>query len=248
MEEPAEREPPCYTDLSHGPDDTGATVEDQVVVTMEEVDQAITRNAPDTDMSRSDMKTIKRLTETVLKHNVREQGVPPTELQREITIAHVVTNLSKTKLEVQAAAVSNLAAQPTVAGGDSTNSVTARAVLGSSPAKQSITQRVQIGVWTTISSSGEPDQQVLAYADQVPKALACMVVWLIVTFFIATPLTLLWTAPALNGIVQVKRLCLINLIKCPYAVSYVVSYAICFLYYMFYAVSCRHEETSRKAI
>ncbi len=197
--ESEEREPPCYTDLSHGWDDTGAAVEEQVVVTMEEVDQAITRNAPQADMSRNDMKTIKRLTETVLRRSAREQGVLPTELQREITIAHVITNFNKTKMEVQAAASQVITPSTTIAGSNA-NTVAAR-TLGSSPVKK--TQRVQIGVWTTISTTGDNNQQVLAYADQVPKALACMIMWLIISFFIGTPLTLLWTIPALNGIIQV---------------------------------------------
>ena len=73
--------------------------EDEIVVTLEEVNTAIAQNAPRTVLTPEQKETIKRLTESILKRNAREQGVLPTALQREITLAHVVTNFNKTRLQ-----------------------------------------------------------------------------------------------------------------------------------------------------
>ncbi len=196
------RAPPSYADLTHDRNDTGATIdlEDQVIVTLEEVDQAIARNTPQANFSRNDMKTVKRLTEAVLRRNVREQRVPPTELQKEITIAHVITNFNKTKADVQAAA-----SQPShVSFNASANGEAHNIIMNTSPACKPRQKREQIGVWTTISSDESHSHQILAYADQVPKAIVCMTIWLLITVFVGSPATLFWTVPALYSILQVR--------------------------------------------
>ena len=72
---------------------------DQIVVTLKEVNTAIAQNAPGTVLTPEQKETIKRLTESILKRNVREQGVLPTALQREITLAHVVTKFNRTRFQ-----------------------------------------------------------------------------------------------------------------------------------------------------
>ena len=99
--------PPSYSEatVSYGSvagnlEQTGKDMrplEDQIIVTLKEVNTAIAQNAPRTALTSAQRETIKRLTESILKRNVREQGVLPTALQREITLAHVVTKFNKTR-------------------------------------------------------------------------------------------------------------------------------------------------------
>ncbi len=192
------RAPPSYSDLTHDSNDTATILEDQVIVTLEEVDQAIARNTPQADFSRNDMKTMKRLIEAVLRRNVREQRVLPTELQKEITIAHVITNFNKTKADVQAAA-----SQPSNVSFNASATGEVH-ILNTTPACKPHPKREQIGVWTTISSDESHSNQILAYADQVPNAIVCMTIWLLITFFVGSPVTLFWTVPALYSIFQVR--------------------------------------------
>ena len=227
-----------------------------MVVLLEEVDEAISRNTPHSDITRGDMRTIQRIAESILKRNVREQGVLPTASQREITIAHVVTNYDRTKTQTSTTSftvpptsaerttpANRQNSQPTTSQPRQTSQPTAsqprqtrqNSQPTSSQPRQNrqnssqptasqprqSKQRVEIGVWTTIGSSSNTPRHVLAYADQIPRAIACMAIWLVVTFFVGSPISLFWTIPALYWIVKVLLSCLLYALVVSYRCVYI---------------------------
>ena len=91
--------PPPYSEVSSatGWSSKGSNkpLVDQVVVTLQEVEEALTRHAPHLELNSAQKDTIKRLTESLLKRNVQEQGALPTSLQKQFTLEHVVSKFDK---------------------------------------------------------------------------------------------------------------------------------------------------------
>ena len=181
----------------------GRSLEDEVVVTLEEVNTAIAQNAPGTVLTHEQKETIKRLTESILKRNVHEQGVLPTALQREITLAHVVTNFNKTRLQQETVSASyGLSTSPQILT-TVTCTVNNPSTVVTTPPQPSASGRQGnkqiLASWTrngTVTS--------YTYTDVVPRYTACLAVFAVLCFCFTSPLSLLCTVPGLYWILKVR--------------------------------------------
>ena len=191
--------PPSYSEVTNGyglpvSNQDRSPLEDQIIVTPEEVNTAIAQTAPRTALTSEQRETIKRLTESILKRNVREQGVLPTALQREITLAHVVTKFNKTRLQQE-----NVTAAP---GPSISLPAAINYSVVTTPLKPSASNNRQIlATWT-------PRQEcqgtvTYTYADEVPRYTTRLTVLAVLCFFFASPLSLLCTIPSLLWILKV---------------------------------------------
>ena len=91
--------PPPYSEVSSASGWSGKgsnkPLVDQVVVTLQEVEEALARHASQLELTSAQKDTIKRLTESLLKRSVQEQGALPTSLQKQFTLEHVVSKFDK---------------------------------------------------------------------------------------------------------------------------------------------------------
>lgn len=214
--------PPAYSDLGYtvprGPSNTGR-LEDEVIVSLLEVEETITRNSPRLELTSAQKETIKRLTESLLKRNVREQGVLPTALQKQFALEHVVSKFDKTSRtghrnnngpvapsQSESSVNSlpdNLNESPIV---PSTQSASTVQPVISAPTSGDATihgGRIIIGKWLTYSVNEYSRRPIYAYDDQVPRTKNCMIIIMVIFFFLGSPLSLFCTVPTVYWIYSV---------------------------------------------
>ncbi len=204
--------PPSYSEIGctipNGPSKTGQ-LEDEVVVSLLEVEQTLTINAPHLNLTPAQKETIKRLSESLLKQNVREQGVLPTTLQKQFALEHVVSKFDKTprtgdRNNSGPVAPSHSSVSSSFVTFSTTN---AQSNIQTVPVISAPTfgdrsastrgGRTIIGTWLTYTVNNGPIQTAYAYDDQVPRTIKCLSLFMVIFFFIGSPLSLFCTVPAI---------------------------------------------------
>ncbi len=218
--------PPAYSDLGYniprGPSNTGP-LENEVNVSLQEVEQALTRNAPHLDLTVAQKETIKRLTESFLKRNVRKQGVLPTSLQKQFTLEHVISKFDKTlrtghrnPFQTFSSSSSQIVTESpivitmmnTQTYVQQSETVIQREPVISTPTFSTTFAshhggRTIIGNWGTYTGSNSVSRIIHAYDDQIPRTVNCMISLMVIFCFIGSPFSLFCTVPAVYWICKV---------------------------------------------
>jgi len=196
-------------------------LENQVKISMREVEQAILRIAPKLELSQEQKAVIRRMTISLLKRNVREQNVLPTDLQRQCTLEHVILKFDKPSrnrtaavaevsmpephpvMESSAPAVDHFGS-PTATTNIEHSQVNLTFTTTTTSSSSNVRNLTIIGQWGRYQKNNGPIQDIPAYDSHIPKALKCTTILLIIFFFVGTPLSLFFTVPALYWIVLVS--------------------------------------------
>lgn len=193
------------------------------VVTTQEIVEAFSRINPHKIATDQDIAVIKELVGTMLRYQ-EEQGVPTTALQKQVTLAKVLQsyqqgslqsllNMYTPHLQLSYTSLVHPQLPSTGLGSEQVVRVEHQPLLSQPPDPN----RVTIGEWTRSRTQGidEYGHEIFherikyAYTDQIPNAITCMSVFMVICFVVGSPFSLCCTIPGLHWICKVFHVILL---------------------------------------